>query len=152
MGDLPGRKGGPERPHHHRTTGRRLESYNTGVQSNLYRSPLHRGESLDLSPEDVEQMELEEGEIVRISSRRGSVVAPVRLDPGLRPGLVFMTMHFPDEVDTNVLTIDATSRVIGVVSEADLLRKIEYAGAEEPRLFDSRSRRVPAAGRCKICN
>ena len=32
------------------TTGRRLESYNTGAQSGLYRSPLHRGESLDLSP------------------------------------------------------------------------------------------------------
>jgi predicted molibdopterin-dependent oxidoreductase YjgC len=90
------------------TTGRRLESYNTGVQSNLYRSPLHRGESLDLSPEDVEQMELEEGEIVRVSSRRGSVEAPVRTDRSLRPGLAFMTLHFPDQVDTNQLTIDAT--------------------------------------------
>ena len=28
------------------TTGRRLESYNTGAQTNLYNSPLHRGESL----------------------------------------------------------------------------------------------------------
>ena len=35
------------------TTGRRLDSYNTGVQSGRYRSPLRRGESLDLSPEDV---------------------------------------------------------------------------------------------------
>jgi anaerobic selenocysteine-containing dehydrogenase len=32
----------------------------------------------------------------------------VRIDAGLRPGLVFMTFHFPDEVDTNLLTIDAT--------------------------------------------
>ena len=40
------------------TTGRRLESYNTGAQSNLYSSPLHRGESLDLSPEDAERLEL----------------------------------------------------------------------------------------------
>ena len=30
------------------TTGRRLDSYNTGVQSGLYRSPLRRGETLDL--------------------------------------------------------------------------------------------------------
>jgi formate dehydrogenase major subunit len=49
-----------------------------------------------------------EGERVRVSSRRGSVVAPVRFDPGLPPGLAFMTLHFPDQVDTNVLTIDAT--------------------------------------------
>jgi formate dehydrogenase major subunit len=90
------------------TTGRRLESYNTGAQSNLYSSPLHRGESLDLSPEDAERLELAEGEVARVSSRRGSVEAPVRIDPSLRPGLAFMTFHFPDEVDVNRLTIDAT--------------------------------------------
>ena len=90
------------------TTGRRLESFNTGAQSNRYRSPLHRGESLDVSPEDAERLELDEGEIVRVSSRRGSVEAPVRIDPALRAGLAFMTFHFPDEVDVNRLTIDAT--------------------------------------------
>jgi CBS-domain-containing membrane protein len=37
--------------------------------------------------------------------------------------------------------VDAFQRVSGVVSEADLLRKIEYAGDEEPRLFDGRRRR-----------
>jgi predicted molibdopterin-dependent oxidoreductase YjgC len=90
------------------TTGRRLDSYNTGVQSGGYTSPLRRSESLDLSPEDCEQLGVEEGERVQISSRRGTVVAPVRVDPTLRPGLAFMTLHFPDDVQTNVLTIDAT--------------------------------------------
>jgi predicted molibdopterin-dependent oxidoreductase YjgC len=90
------------------TTGRRLDSYNTGVQSGLYRSPLRRGETLDLCAHDAERLGVEPGEIVRITSRRGSIEAPVRLDPGLRPGLAFMTMHFPDDVDVNVLTIDAT--------------------------------------------
>jgi len=89
------------------TTGRRLDSYNTGVQSNLYKSPLRRGETLDLSPEDGKHYRLREGQQVRVSSRRGSVVAPVRFDPGLRPGLAFMTMHFHDQVATNDLTIDA---------------------------------------------
>ena len=32
------------------TTGRRLDSYNTGVQTAGYTSPLRRGESLDISP------------------------------------------------------------------------------------------------------
>ena len=90
------------------TTGRRLDSYNTGVQSNLYSSPLRDGETLDLSPEDASSLGVEPGEMVQISSRRGSIEAPVRLDSGLRPGLAFMTMHFPDDVDVNVLTIDAT--------------------------------------------
>jgi predicted molibdopterin-dependent oxidoreductase YjgC len=90
------------------TTGRRLDSYNTGVQSGGYSSPLRRGESLDLSPEDCASLGLVDGERVQITSRRGSVTAPVRIDPSLRPGLAFMTLHFPDQVETNVLTIDAT--------------------------------------------
>jgi formate dehydrogenase major subunit len=32
----------------------------------------------------------------------------VRFEQSLRPGLAFMTLHFPDQVATNVLTIDAT--------------------------------------------
>jgi formate dehydrogenase major subunit len=90
------------------TTGRRLDSYNTGVQSGLYASPLRRGETLDLSAQDAADLGVEPGDMVRITSRRGSSEAPVRLDPGLRPGLAFMTMHFPDQVDVNILTIDAT--------------------------------------------
>ncbi|MEU4572794.1 MULTISPECIES: molybdopterin-dependent oxidoreductase [Nonomuraea] len=95
------------------TTGRRLDSYNTGVQSSGFASPLRRGETVEMSPEDAERLELVAGEEVRISSRRGSVVAPVFIDPGLRPGLVFMTFHFPDEVDTNALTIEATCPIAG---------------------------------------
>ena len=90
------------------TTGRRLDSYNTGVQSGGYRSPNRFGEAVDVSPEDASRLDITDGELVRISSARGSVEAPVRIDPGLRPGLVFMTFHFPDEVDVNQLTIDAT--------------------------------------------
>jgi formate dehydrogenase major subunit len=89
------------------TTGRRLDSYNTGVQTEHYSSPLRRQEAIDLSPEDGERYSLQEGEKVRVSSRRGSVVAPVRFDPGLRPGLAFLTLHFHSQVATNDLTIDA---------------------------------------------
>jgi predicted molibdopterin-dependent oxidoreductase YjgC len=89
------------------TTGRRLDSYNTGVQTGGYTSPLRREETLDISPEDAERLGVREGERVRIASRRGEVEAPVRLALGLRPGLLFMTLHFPDQVDINNLTIDA---------------------------------------------
>jgi len=90
------------------TTGRRLDEFNTGVQTSGYRSPLRRGERLDISPEDAQRLGVRDGEVVRVSSRRGSVEVPVRLDDGLRPGLTFMTLHFPDDVATNLLTIDAT--------------------------------------------
>jgi formate dehydrogenase major subunit len=91
------------------TTGRRLESYNTGVQSGGYASPLHRGgEAILLAPEDGARYGVADGGRARVVSRRGSVEAPVRYDETLRPGLAFMNLHFPDEVATNVLTIDAT--------------------------------------------
>ena len=61
---------------------------------------------LDVPPADA--YGVADGGRVRVVSRRGSVEAPVRYDSNLRPGLAFMNLHFPDEVATNVLTIDAT--------------------------------------------
>jgi predicted molibdopterin-dependent oxidoreductase YjgC len=90
------------------TTGRRLDSFNTGVQSNEYTSPLRKREALLISPIDGERLGIQDGERVRASSRRGSVEVPIRFDASLRPGLAFLTLHFPDQVATNVLTIDAT--------------------------------------------
>jgi len=90
------------------TTGRRLDSFNTGVQTGGYSSPLRRPEELELSAADAEQLGLSDGQRARISSRRGSITAPVRIQRSLRRGLAFMTMHFPDDVETNVLTINAT--------------------------------------------
>jgi predicted molibdopterin-dependent oxidoreductase YjgC len=113
------------------TTGRRLDSYNTGVQSGGYRSPLRRGESLDLSPEDCERLGVGDGEMVKVTSRRGSVYAPVRIDQTLRPGLAFMTLHFPDQVETNVLTIDATDPKSGTAEfKASAIRVDRLTDAE----------------------
>jgi formate dehydrogenase major subunit len=90
------------------TTGRRLAEYNTGVQTSAYASPTRRGETIDISPEDASRLGVGEGQAVRVRSRRGEVVVPIHVDRSLRPGLTFMTFHFPDDVATNLLTIDAT--------------------------------------------
>jgi predicted molibdopterin-dependent oxidoreductase YjgC len=91
------------------TTGRRLESFNTGVQTGRFSSPLHaNGEALRVSPEDGARYGLVDGGRAVVASRRGQVEAPVAFDTTLRPGLAFMSLHFPELVDTNVLTIDAT--------------------------------------------
>jgi len=115
------------------TTGRRLDSFNTGVQTGGYASPLRFGETLDLSPEDGTRLGVAEGERVRIVSRRGAVLAPVRFDRGLRPGLAFMTLHFPDEVDTNVLTIDATDPKSGTAEFKASAIRIEKLGVDAVR-------------------
>jgi formate dehydrogenase major subunit len=114
------------------TTGRRLDSYNTGVQSGGYNYPRRKREAIDLSPEDVVSMGLVEGERVRVVSRRGSVEAPVRVDPGLRPGLAFMTFHFQDEVQVNNLTIDATDPKSGTAEFKATAIRVEKLEAPAP--------------------
>jgi predicted molibdopterin-dependent oxidoreductase YjgC len=110
------------------TTGRRLDEYNTGVQTAGYASPLRRGESLDMSPEDAERLGVRDGEVVRVSSRRGGIEVPVRIDEGLRPGLTFMTPHFQDEVATNILTIDATDPKSGTAEFKAAAIRVERLG------------------------
>jgi formate dehydrogenase major subunit len=125
------------------TTGRRLDSFNTGVQSSGYSSPLRRRETIDVSPEDASRLAIVEGERVRVSSRRGAVDAPVRLDPGLRPGLVFMTLHFPEQVETNVLTIDATDPKSGTAEFKASAVRIDKLPASLREAAEGRERAVP---------
>jgi formate dehydrogenase major subunit len=127
------------------TTGRRLESYNTGVQSGGYASPLHRGESVDISPEDATALGAANGTLLRVSSRRGSVVAPAAIDPGLRQGVVFMTLHFPDDVATNLLTINATDPKSGTAEFKACAVSLQLATQTMPAYVQQR-RELAAAG------
>ncbi|NYH52089.1 formate dehydrogenase major subunit [Nocardiopsis arvandica] len=112
------------------TTGRRLDDYNTGVQTSGFSSPLRRGELLDLSPEDAAKLGVKDGETVRVTSRRGSVLTPVSVTEAMRPGLVFMTFHFPDQVDTQLLTIDATDPIAGTAEYKAAAVRIERVEEE----------------------
>jgi predicted molibdopterin-dependent oxidoreductase YjgC len=127
------------------TTGRRLESYNTGVQSGGYLSPLHRGESLDISPEDAERMGVEHGDLVRVTSRRGTLETRAFVDPSLRAGLVFMTLHFPDAVATNMLTINAVDPRSGTAEFKACAVRVEPVRVA-PSLAAYRAEPLAAAG------
>ena len=65
--------------------------------------------------------------MVRVTSRRGSVVAPAYIDRGLRRGVVFMTLHFPDEVETNLLTINSTDPKSGTAEFKACAVRVEPA-------------------------
>lgn len=127
------------------TTGRRLDSFNTGVQTEGYASPLRRGETIDLAPEDAIRLGVRDGEPVRVVSRRGAVVAPVCIDKGLKAGLAFMTLHFPDQVATNLLTIDAVDPKSGTAEfKASAVRVEKLAPGE---IEHNRVEAAAAAGR-----
>ncbi len=90
---------------------------------------MRRGESLDISPEDADRLGVRDGEVVRVSSRRGAIQMPVRIDRGLRPGLTFVTPHFQDDVATNILTIDATDPGSGTAEFKAAAIRVERLGA-----------------------
>ena len=114
------------------TTGRRLDSYNTGVQTGGYASPLRRGETLDLSPEDAERSGSPRASVVRVISRRGAVEVAGARRSRPAPGLAFMTLHFPDEVETNLLTIDATDPKSGTAEFKAAAIRIEKISESVP--------------------
>jgi formate dehydrogenase major subunit len=116
------------------TTGRCLDSFNTGVQTARYRSPLRRQEALRLSPEDGAKYDVADGERARISSRRGSIETCVRYDPSLRPGLAFLTLHHPEEAATNFLTIDAVDPESGTAEFKATAIRVDKLPAFAPRM------------------
>jgi len=111
------------------TTGRRLDSFNTGVQSGQYATPIRRPETLNLSPEDAARLGFAEGEVARVSSRRGSLEVPVHIDETLRAGLAFMTLHFPEQAATNVLTLDAWDPKSGTAEFKATAIRVDRPGA-----------------------
>ena len=95
------------------TTGRSLDSFNTGVQSGGFTSPIRYGDALDVNPVDAAGLGIEDGERVLVSSPRGSVEMPIRIQPDIPVGLTFTTFHFPELVDINQLTNDAWDKKSG---------------------------------------
>jgi formate dehydrogenase alpha subunit len=60
-------------------------------------------EWMDINPSDAERLGLQDGDIVRVSSRRGSIDAFSRVTDHCIPGVVFMDFHFA-ESPVNLLT------------------------------------------------
>ncbi len=112
------------------TTGRALDSYNTGVQSGQYASPL-RFVGLELNPKDGIALGISDGDRVRVCSPRGSVEMNARLVSGLPPGLVFTTLHHPELVDVNILTNPAWDPKSGTAEFKAAAVRVERVDADD---------------------
>ncbi len=95
------------------TTGRVLDSYNTGVQSDGFASPIRSGDTLDMAPADANRLGLVDGDRVEVSSRRATIDMTVRVEKDLPEGLCFTTFHFADTTDVNQLTNEVWDKLSG---------------------------------------
>jgi formate dehydrogenase alpha subunit len=87
------------------TTDRSLYHFHTSTMTRKVKGLeiLHEEELLMMNSEDSKVYEIEDGEIVNISSRRGSIRVKVKITEICPPGVVSMTFHF-FESPTNELT------------------------------------------------
>ena len=87
------------------STGRRLYHYHTRTQTGRCEglNDLLGEETCDISPGDARRLQIANGEVVQVSSRRGSVEVKARVTPEIPDGMVWMAFHFR-EGNANWLT------------------------------------------------
>jgi len=87
------------------STGRVLYHYHTGTMTRLSQGAMQRcPESLvEINPADGEKMGIADGQMVKVTSRRGTVQARAKLTERSAPGSIFMNFHFA-EAAVNLLT------------------------------------------------
>lgn len=93
-------------------TGRALFHYHTGTQTRRVKglNQFMSEEKLQISPDDAHQLSIGNGDMLSISSRRGSVTARAQITDVTPQGTVYMTFHFR-ETPTNLLTSPARDPV-----------------------------------------
>jgi predicted molibdopterin-dependent oxidoreductase YjgC len=89
------------------TTGRLLEHWHGGTLTRHSKlDELYPEARIEINPADAARLKIEDGDSVRVSSRRGSIVLRAWVTQRTTLGVVFIPMHFA-EAAANLLTIDA---------------------------------------------
>jgi formate dehydrogenase major subunit len=89
-------------------TGRLLEHWHTGSMTRRSKTldAIEPEATCEMHPDDLANLGVADGDMVKIASRRGEVVIKVRASRKSAPGSVFIPFHFR-EAAANVLTTDA---------------------------------------------
>ncbi len=89
------------------TTGRNLYHYHSGSMTHRSKEieELRPEELAQVNTEDAARMGICDGDLVKLSSRRGAVETRVEVSDIVPPGVVFMTFHYK-EAAVNLLTND----------------------------------------------
>ncbi len=98
------------------TTGRVLSQYQSGAQTRRVPALVAAagGPLVELHPDLADHLEIVEGEVVRVVSRRGAAVAAARLTDTIRTDTAFMAFHWPGAGRANLVTNPALDPVSGM--------------------------------------
>jgi formate dehydrogenase major subunit len=58
---------------------------------------------VEINPKDALKTQINDGVLMKVSSRRGEIVAKAQVTDRVEPGLIFATFHFPESA-ANFLT------------------------------------------------
>jgi formate dehydrogenase alpha subunit len=110
------------------TTGRMLYHFHTGTLSRRSAGldELHPEGKVEISPEDAAKLDVEDSDLVEVTSRRGKVVAKALVTDKSPVGTVFMTFHFR-EAAANLLTVSALDPVAKIPEYKVCAVKVEPA-------------------------
>ncbi|MGW4303584.1 molybdopterin oxidoreductase family protein [Streptomyces sp. NPDC004646] len=98
------------------TTGRVVSQYQSGAQTRRVPelTAAAPGPYVELHPDLATGLGVRDGDLLTVTSRRGTVTAPARVTSAIRPDTVFMPFHWPGEGRANLLTnpaLDPVSRM-----------------------------------------
>jgi formate dehydrogenase alpha subunit len=88
---------------------------------------------VEIDPSDAERLGIADGASVRVTSRRGTLVARSRVTRRSPPGTVFMTFHYA-EAAANLLTSDAVDPVAKIPEYKVTAVRVEAEGSWTPTI------------------
>lgn len=92
------------------STGRKLSHYNITTRYSEALDSYSPEEYAELNPQDADRLKIDDGDKVKVASRRGELETKVRLTDRVPQGMIFMTFHYK-ESPANVLTNGAYDKV-----------------------------------------
>ncbi|MHB9023000.1 MAG: formate dehydrogenase subunit alpha [Armatimonadota bacterium] len=118
------------------STGRSLNHFHLAMTSKVTGlMELEPEETVRMHPDDADHLGIEHGEMVKVSSRRGSLEVRANIVDNLQPGMAWMTFHFY-ESPTNVLTnlaLDPVSKTPEFKVTAIKIEKLTNASAKKAK-------------------
>jgi formate dehydrogenase major subunit/formate dehydrogenase alpha subunit len=111
------------------TTGRVIYHWHGGEMTHRARSleAMYPEALVEIHPKDARKSSIRDGQLMRVASRRGEIIAKAQVTDRVEPGLIFTTFHFADSA-ANFLTNPALDPQAKIPEYKVCAVRVEAAG------------------------